>query len=78
MQKVNMADEVIDLFKLCDVTQEQIVEIGVDDLVEWMYDTQNMLSGFILGKYRDINVIPDDKTFDDIAKDVIAKLIEVV
>ena len=78
MQKVNMADEIIDMLKLCGVTPEQVVNKGADDLVAWMDSAHKMLCGFVLGKHRDINCVPDDETFEDIAKDVIAKLSGVV
>lgn len=74
MQKVNMADEIIDLLTLCGVTPEQVINKGADDLVEWMESAHKMLCGFILGKHRDIDSIPDNETFEDIAKEVIRKL----
>jgi len=74
MQKVNMADEIIDLLILCGVTPEQVINKGADDLVEWMDSAHKMLCGFILGKHRDIDSIPDNETFEDIAKEVISKL----
>lgn len=74
MQKVNMADEIIDLLTLCGVTPESVINKGADDLVEWMESAHKMLCGFILGKYRNIDSIPDNETFEDIAKEVISKL----
>lgn len=62
MQKVNMADEIIDMLQLCGVTPEQVVNKGADDLVEWMDSAHKMLCGFILGKHRDMNCIPTQQT----------------
>ena len=69
-----MADEVIDMLYLLGITKHQVLEKDVQDLAEWVIESRNLPSGFILGKYRDIDLVPQDVTANDIAKEIIDKL----
>ena len=73
--KVNLVDEIIDFLELNDASKTNIIEIGVEGLADWLYDHTNVVSAFILGKYRTLEVLEDDgKTSEDFAAEIIEKL----
>lgn len=74
--QINYADEAIDMLTLLGASSVAILDKEDEALAEWLEDSSQCISCFIVGKYRTTDVVFEDIDFLQVAKNIKNKLLE--